>query len=228
MMQPYLASIKRGIRQEGQATKQENTQTENLYNTLGGNLAALGDPYQAQMSGVQSDLTGNMTPLFAAMGDQVGGAPEAERAAAAGVVGGIGAGQQGILAGQRGAEAGFNTSAQRAGAEESMITQRNNLADFANFKQGAIQDRMDLMRQAPAQIDQLMTEIEQRNLNNRLGLGGLAIQRGQLGVSQGGLDLQRLMYETDQQGQNAIMGLLNDPDFIALLNSNPALAALFG
>jgi hypothetical protein len=228
MMQPYMMQLRQNIRSERQDTNKENSAIGNIGTALQGSLSALVDPYQQQMAGVQSDLTGNLNALMPTMQDQVGGAPQTEQAAAMGVVGSIGAGQQGILAGQRATELGYNTSAQRQGAEEVAINQKNNLSDFFDTKSNIRDQMAQLKSQAPAQLDQLIQEIEQRNLNNKLGLGQLAISRGNLGVAQGGLNLQREALNLDAAQQAAVMNLLQDPDFAAWLAQNPGYAALLG
>ena len=153
-VQPYLQQINRAKRQAKRETNQTINRTQNVYGALGSQLQALADPYQQQVSGIQSDLTGNLNALMPSLQGQIGQAPATERAAAAGLVGSIGAGAQSLLGQSAATEAGYNTSAQRQGIEESAITQRNALGDLANFRQDLSQQKVDILRQAPAQIRQ--------------------------------------------------------------------------
>jgi hypothetical protein len=229
MMQPVLSQIKQAKRQAKRETNQTINRTQNVYSALGSQLGALNAPGQEAYATIGNNLATQTSALAPLMNQNIGQAPESEATAAQGLLGAIGQGGVNQV-GQIGATAlANNQSAQRRGIEESAITQRNALGDLREFRQELGQQKVDLLKSAPAQIKQLISDIEQRNLNNRLAMGQLAVSQGNLGVAQGGLDIQRLMYELDAQGQSAVSNFLQDPRWAAWLRTHPqAVQALGG
>jgi hypothetical protein len=198
---PYVQQIKQAKRQAKRETNQTINRTQNVYSALGNQLGQVGD--QSGYAAIGNNLATQTAALAPLMNQSIGQAPEAEATAAQGLLGAIGTGGVNQVA-QIGATAlANNQSAQRRGIEESAITQRNALGDLANFRQDLGQQKVDLFKQAPAQIKQLISDIEQRNLNNKLAFG-------QLAVSRGGLDLQRMQMLNDQATTSADNALMSE------------------
>ncbi len=201
MMQPVLNQIKQAKRQARRETNQTINRTQNVYSALGSQLGAING--QDQYAAIGNNLATQTSALAPLMNQGTGAAAPGEAGAAAGLLGAIGQGGVNQV-GQIGATAlANNQSAQRRGVEESAIMQRNALGDLADFRRELGQQKVDLLKSAPAQIRQLISDIEQRNLNNRLALG-------QLAVSRGGLDLSRMQMLNDQAAGDADNALLSE------------------
>jgi hypothetical protein len=91
----------------------------------------------------------------------VPGVPQSEISAGTGLFGAIGAGSLEDLASQRSRNVAYNTSAQRQGSMESAIARRNYQTDLHDTLKDIGQQRIDLMRSVPQQIQARMDQLRQ-------------------------------------------------------------------
>jgi len=168
-MHPILQGYKRQGKLAQQDANQAQQRTQDVYGALGTQLQALGDPYSQAMSGISGNLSSELGGLTGLLNGQIGQAPGTERAAAAGLLGAIGGGGLSLLASGQARNAGYNTSAQRQGAEQSAVSQQNILTDLANFKSDLSQQKLDAMGQMSPmylqRLDQLKHEAAQLALS---------------------------------------------------------------
>lgn len=168
--QPYLNDLRRSGKQARRITKRTSRRTSNIYKALGNQLAPLSGQYSDAVSGISGDLAEQLAGFTGMLGSEVPGVPSGEIAAGTGLFGTIGAGTMQDLASQQARNVGYNTSAQRQGAIESAVAQRNyqkDLRDYLldlnserrDFKQGLapmIQSRADELSRIA--FDQMMAQ----------------------------------------------------------------------
>lgn len=146
-MHPILQQFKHQGTQLQQDANQAQQRTQDVYGALGTGLQALGDPYSQAMSGISGNLSTELGGLTGLLNGQIGQAPGTERAAAAGMLGTIGAGGLEQLASGQARNTAYNTSAQRQGVEQSAVSQQNILTDLANAQRSLHTSQTDAMGQ---------------------------------------------------------------------------------
>lgn len=176
-VKPLRREIRRVRKQGTRDAQNQITQTQNVYDAMGRTMAPLTQQYTDQSSQIASGLTGNLGTLTDMLGSAVPGVPQSEQSAGANLFGTIGAGSLGELASQAQRNVGYNTSAQRQGAMESGITQRNILQDLGDFRDDLGQQRIDLMRDVPALIRQRMDAERDTNFEQGLAMSELDLRR---------------------------------------------------
>lgn len=141
---PEIQATKRAGRQARRITRQASNRTQNIYSALGEQLAPLTGQYQQGMEGITSGYQQDLAGLAGMLGSTVPGVPSGEITAGTGLFGTIGAGTLGQLSSEQARNLAYNTSAQRQGATESAVTQRNYQQDLANTLKDFSQRRIDI------------------------------------------------------------------------------------
>jgi hypothetical protein len=158
---PYIQELNRTRRQAKQDTRHASRRTRSIYGALGQALKPLGADFTNQSHGISQGLQSDLGGFESHLGSTVPGVPQSEISAGTGLFGTIGAGSLEDLASQRSRNLAYNTSTQRQGSMESAVAQRNYQTDLRDTLKDIGQQKIDLMRSTPQQIQARMDQLRQ-------------------------------------------------------------------
>jgi hypothetical protein len=158
---PYLQELKRTRKQAIRDTRHASRRTKSIYRGLGHELRPLGGKFDNQAQDISQGLQSDLGQFESHLGSTVPGVPQSEITAGTGLFGTIGAGSLEDLASQRSRNNAYNTSTQRQGSMESAIARRNYQVDLHDTLKDIGQQRLDLLRSTPQQIQARMDQLRQ-------------------------------------------------------------------
>lgn len=179
-LRPGRQQIRRARRQGIADYGQYSQQAADIGQAFQSQVAPLGGAYDAQVGGITSDLQAQLGSLTGLLGTSIGQVPEAERAAGAAMFGTTGAGTLAQLASERARQAGYQTSAQRQGAIETMTTRRNALVDLQNYLDDLASRKTDLYAGSDAMIRQREDQLRQQAFDRAMAMRNYNLNASQV------------------------------------------------
>lgn len=182
-LRPSRQAIRRSRRQGIADYRQFDAQAQNIGQQFQHQIAPLGGAYDAQIGDITGDLQGQLGSLTGLLGTSIGQVPDAERIAGANMMGTVGAGSLEGLASDRARNAGYQTSAQRQGAIETMTTRRNATTDLQNFLDDLSNQQQDLYSGSDSLIRQREDQLRQQAFDRAMALKNYNLNASSVGAA---------------------------------------------
>jgi hypothetical protein len=164
---PLLDAISAQETNSAQQYDERRGQVGALYQALGTELGNIGSAYMPQAQQIQSEYLSGLGSVAGLFGGTEGAMPAEEIAASNGVGSAMGNSTLGLLASAAQRNLDYNSSAQRQGSIENMVTQRNMAMDLQQFLDALAQQRMNLERDYPNQLRAELDRLQQLRLQQQ-------------------------------------------------------------
>jgi hypothetical protein len=164
---PLLDAIGAQETNSAQQYDERRGQVGALYQALGNELTGIGAAYAPQAQQIQSDYISGLGSVAGLFGGTEGAMPAAEIAASQGVGSAMGNSTLGLLASASQRNLDYNSSAQRQGSIENMVTQRNMAMDLQQFLDELARQRMNLERDYPNMLQSEMDRLQQLRMQQQ-------------------------------------------------------------